>query len=100
MNRPLILRPDAQADVRAIRDELDRIQAGLGQRFFHGLGQLLERIEKTPELYCVVWQDVRAARVKRFRYVIYYVDFADRIEVLAVLHGARDVSAWQSRKTP
>ncbi len=45
-----------------------------------------------PELYGAVWQDVRAARLKKFRHVDYYVAFADRIEVLAVLHGSRDAS--------
>jgi plasmid stabilization system protein ParE len=57
----------------------------------------LERIEFMPEMYAVIWQDVRASRVKRFRHVLYYVAFDDRVEVLAVMHGARDASAWQSR---
>jgi plasmid stabilization system protein ParE len=35
--------------------------------------------------------------VKQFRYVVYYVVFGDRVEVIAVLHGARDPSVWQSR---
>jgi toxin ParE1/3/4 len=50
-----------------------------------------------PEMYGLVWQDVRAARLRKFRHLVYYVVFADRVEVLAVLHGARDASAWQSR---
>jgi len=40
---------------------------------------------------------VRAARLRKFRYVVYYVVFADRVEVLGVLHGSRDGSVWQSR---
>jgi plasmid stabilization system protein ParE len=69
-------------------------------RFVGNLGdalEVLERIESMPEIYGVVWQDVRAARLKRFRHVVYYVVFADRVEVLAVLHGARDAAAWRSR---
>ena len=58
---------------------------------------MLLRIESVPELYGPVWQDVRAARLRIFRYVVYYVVFADRVEVLAVMHGARDASAWKSR---
>jgi plasmid stabilization system protein ParE len=59
--------------------------------------EVLERIEAMPELYGLVWQDVRAARLKKFRQVVYYAVFPDRVEVLAVLHGSRDASAWQSR---
>jgi plasmid stabilization system protein ParE len=45
----------------------------------------------------VVWQDVRAARLRKFRYVVYYVVLTDHVEVLAVLHGSRDESTWKSR---
>jgi plasmid stabilization system protein ParE len=94
---PVILRPEAETDVQAARDELERSQAGLGRRFTARLRELLERIEAMPELYGLVWQDVRAARMRQFRYVVYYVVFANRVEVLAVVHGSRDASAWQSR---
>jgi toxin ParE1/3/4 len=59
--------------------------------------EVLERIELMPELYGAIWQDVRAARLKKLRYVVYYVVFSDRIEVLGVLHSSRDRSIWQSR---
>ena len=98
MSLPVILRPEAEADIRATHDDLERTQAGLGERFAAQVRAVLERVEVLPKLYGVIWQDVRAARVKRFRYVVYYVVFADRVEVLAVLHGARDASAWQTRR--
>lgn len=97
MSLPVILRPAAEADIQLTHDELEQVQAGLGDRFVSRLREVLERIEAMPELYGVVWQDVRAARLRKFRHVLYYVAFADRVEVLAVLHGARDPSAWQSR---
>jgi toxin ParE1/3/4 len=58
---------------------------------------LLDRVETQPEMYGIVWHDVRAARLKRFRYVIYYVALQDKVVVLAVMHGARNTSEWQSR---
>jgi plasmid stabilization system protein ParE len=95
---PVILRPDADTDIQAIHDELEQVQSGLGNRFVARVREILERIESMPELYGVVWQDVRAARLKKFRYLVYVV-FADRVEVLAVMHGSRDAPAWQSRVT-
>jgi plasmid stabilization system protein ParE len=97
VSRPVILRPAADADIQATHDELERSQAGLGGRFVARVREVLERIEALPELYGPVWQDVRAARLKKFRYVVYYVAFPDRVEVLAVMHGSRDATAWQSR---
>ena len=49
--------------------------------------QVMERIESIPELYAIVWRDVRAARLRQFRHVLYYVVHDDRIEVIAILHG-------------
>ncbi len=97
MSLPVILRPAADVDIQATHDELEQVQAGLGDRFVVSVRDVLERIEAMPEVYGLVWQDVRAARLRKFRYVVYYVAFADRLEVLAVLHGSRDPSAWQSR---
>ena len=76
MSLPVILRPAADADIQATYDELEQLQAGLGGRFV---------------------ARVRAARLRIFRHVVYYVIFADRVEVMAVIHGSRDASAWQSR---
>jgi plasmid stabilization system protein ParE len=97
MSLPVILRPAADADIQATHDDLEQSHVGMGGRFVARVREALERIEAMPELYGVVWQDVRAARLKKFRQLVYYVVFADRIEVLAVMHGARDASEWQSR---
>ena len=97
MTLPVILQPAAEADIQATHDALEQVRAGLGGQFAARVREVLERIESMPEMYGVIWQDVRAARLKKFRYLVYYVVFADRVEVLAVLHGSRDASAWQSR---
>jgi len=97
MSLPVILRPAANVDIQVIHDELEVLQAGLGDRFIAQLRDVLERIESMPEMYGLVYQDVRAARLRKFRHLVYYVVFADRVEVLAVIHGSRDTSAWQTR---
>lgn len=97
MTRPLIVRPEAEGDVRAIRQYLESAQPGLGARFSERLREAFERVETMPEMCGRVWNDVRALRVGKFQYVVYYVAFDDRIEVLAVLHGARHESAWRTR---
>ena len=97
MSVPVILRPAAESDIEEAHDEFEQVQPGLGKRFVARVRDALARIEAMPEMYGVVWQDVRAARLRRFRYLVYYVVLADRVEVLAVMHGARDAPAWQSR---
>ncbi len=97
MSLPVVLRPAADADIQTAHDALERGRAGFGARFVARVRQVLERIEAAPEMYGVVWQDVRAVRLKKFRYVVYYIVLADRVDVLAVLHGSQDAAEWQSR---
>lgn len=62
------------------------------------LGEVLVRLEANHHLYGIVWRDVRAARLKRFKYVVYFVVLPpDQVEVLAVLHGHRSVVVWRGR---
>jgi toxin ParE1/3/4 len=97
MSLPVILRPEAAADIQGTHDALEQSRTGLGKQFLARVRKVLEQIESMPHMYGVVWQDVRAVRVKKFRNVVYYVVFADRVVVLAVVHGSRDASTWQSR---
>ena len=97
MSLPVILRPEAEVYVQEARDQLEAVRVGLGTQVLARVRDVLARIEKMPELHGKVWQDVRAARLKQFRYIVYFIVLADRVEVLAVLHGARDPSSWQSR---
>ena len=97
MSLPVFLRHEAEVDVQEARDQLEALRDGLGTQVLARVREVLARIEKMPELHGKVWQDVRAARLKQFRYIVYFIVLADRVEVLAVLHGARDPSSWQSR---
>jgi toxin ParE1/3/4 len=95
---PVILRPEAEADIRVIHSQLEEVRPGLGTTFVDRVREVLERIEKMPELHGAIWEDVRAVRLRKFRYILYYIVGERRLEVLAVLHGARDPAVWHSRK--
>lgn len=97
MSLPVLLRHEASRDVEDTRDYFEHLKVGLGQSFIHRLKESLCQIGAMPELYGIVWRNVRAARLKRSSFVLYYRVHTDRVEVLAVVHSSRDSSAWQSR---
>jgi plasmid stabilization system protein ParE len=97
MSLPIVLRPEASRDAEEARDYLEGQRTDWGQAFLARLNELLARIGALPELYAVLGRNVRAARLRQFPFVVYYRVHADRVEVLAVLHGSRDASAWQAR---
>ena len=97
MTRPLVLRPLAQLDAESSFEEYEGVRIGLGDRFRGRLASCLESIERVPELYGRIWKEVRAVKLKRFRHVVYYIVYDDRVEVFAVIHGAKRTSAWRKR---
>jgi len=94
---PVFFRLDAINDLEAARACYEERQVGLGAEFLDRMDEAVARICATPELFGVVWGNVRAARFRRFSYVVYYRIQSKRIEVLAVMHGRRDAEAWRSR---
>ncbi len=97
MSLPIFLRPEAQVDLLAARDWYERQRAGLGIEFAEAFEEMLARIEILPELYPAVLRNVRRGKLRRFPYVLYYQVLADRIEVIAILHGSRNPQVWQDR---
>ena len=97
MTLPIVVRPEARSDVTEACEWYDGKSSGLGQRFLDELDRMFQRIQSHPLLYEEAMKNVRRARLRRFPYVIYYRVLAERIEVLAVLHGRRDPRVWQRR---
>lgn len=97
MSLPVVLRPEAVQDLEDIKAWYNGRLPGLGDTFARRAAKVLDTIGQLPELYGFVWQDVRAATIKRHPHVVYYRVHADRVEVFAVLHGRQDAAAWQAR---
>jgi plasmid stabilization system protein ParE len=98
MSLPIVLRAEAEHDVRDATDWYDSQRRGLSDGFLAELEHLLKQLSKMPEMYPVVSGTIRAGLLRRYPYVVYHRVLAARIEVLAVLHGSRDTSVWESRK--
>ena len=97
MTRRVVLRHRAQSDLRSAFRWYESQRAGLGDEFLRVVDQKLEAIRSFPEANAVVYRHVRRAVVSRFPYLIFYVAGANRIDVLAVMHHARNPIRWPSR---
>ena len=69
----------------------------LGEAFLAAVGERLESIAAFPNANPVIWREMRRAVVSRFPYLVFYIPKAERIDVLAVLHHARNPADWPSR---
>ena len=62
--------------------------------------EVFARLQRMPESYEEVFQDLRLARVRRFPYIVVYRVDDDQLTVVAVYHTSRDPRGWQGRASP
>jgi toxin ParE1/3/4 len=97
MNLPVTRTAEAREDIIELLRYFDAQDPNLGERFLECLHETCEMIAHMPELGELyrfrnpAMKDARVRLVKKFsNYLIFYRIESDRIEILRVLHGARD----------
>ena len=73
------------------------VQGLVGAAFLLCVEEVIERIGRTPEMYAVVYQDIRRALTRRFPYALYYRVEGNEVVVVGVLHTRRDPREWQAQ---
>ncbi len=98
--KKVVLAPGARAEFEAAAEWYESRAAGLGERFVHFIDEELQRIADAPSGFPVWDADRRFQRVvtRKFPYVVFYRELADRIEIVAIAHGAREPSYWLKRR--
>jgi plasmid stabilization system protein ParE len=89
--------PAVPSDLREAIDYYDEISPLLGDRFRKMVDGSYDLIESHPEMFPLVFDDVRFAKVRRFPYLILFRQRHATIMVLGVFHGASDPERWHAR---
>jgi plasmid stabilization system protein ParE len=71
--------------------------AGLGDSFLAAVDDVTERLREFPESSPRVHPRIRRAIVPGFPYGLFYVNEAQRIRIIAVMHWRQDPADWQAR---
>lgn len=99
--RRVVRRPAAKRDLTGHFVYIGE-EAGLGaaERFMDAARRSFERLRKTPaigspcEFLNPIWAGLRRWPITGFsNYLVFYTYRATRIEIVRVLHGARDIDA-------
>ena len=97
--KPLIFHADAEAELLDAVEYYEARKEGFGADFRREIDAALARIAADPLQFAVSRiKGIRECPVKRFPYVLYYCEFADRIWVAAVAHQKRRPGYWSRRK--
>lgn len=98
MKSHLFVRKAAREDVASAFEWYESRSAGLGHEFARAARVTFAAIERAPEEFPVVLEDIRSARLRRFPYIAYFVVLSRGISVIAVMHARRHPRRWQSRR--
>jgi len=99
--KPIVPRALVASDVEAAVDYYTS-EAGLevALRFIDEIGQAYRAIGSRPATgsprhgHELKLPGLRSRKLKRFPYLVFYVERADHIDVWRVLHAQRDMAAW------
>lgn len=91
------LHPEAAEEFAEQVDYYERLQPGLGGRFYDEVMETLGWIRHHPRLPRV-WRGYRRVNLKVFPFYIAYVVLKERTWVLAVAHARRKPGYWLPRR--
>ena len=98
MNRRLIVRPEAEADILKAALWYEE-EAGLGLELSAEIRAAIDRAVENPLAYLRLRErpHVRRVVIHRFPYRVFYIVRDDAIIVFAVLHTSRHERQWRHR---
>ena len=97
MTYKLIIRPEAELDLKEAHQWYENQLEGLGSDFLQCIDAAFSTILDNPQLYPVIHQKIQRALIRRFPYGIFYIVDDDTIVVIAVFHASRNPEKWQDR---
>ena len=99
MNRPLIVLPEAEEELREAVRWYESRRGGLGLELLGTVERALQRIIEAPEQF-PVWPAAprwRRCLIERFPYSVVFEARPEGIEVIAFAHGKRRPGYWRRR---
>jgi len=97
MKYRVVIRPEAEDDLKKAFSWYENKRQGLGYDFLLQVDAGLRFIERNPKVLSPEYRGARKYLVKRFPYKIIYLLEEEKIIVLAVVHGKRSPSLTKER---
>lgn len=101
MTLPLRISEEAEAELAEAASWYETHRSGLGIDFLAAVDETMTRIAEMPKMGSpvsgVADEAIRRRAVRRFPYHLIYLEFPDRLQILAVAHDHRRPGYWAGR---
>jgi plasmid stabilization system protein ParE len=95
----LVIRPEADEEVREAALWYESRERGLGHEFLRAFRAATAVLRRNPLLYQVVVEQARRVLLRRFPYCVFYEVHGSEVVILACLRESRDPEEWERRIT-
>lgn len=95
--KPSILDNAALIEFEEAVDFYEDAREGLGYEFRDAVLEAIESLSKSPKRCQKFYRDVRRLVLKRFPYLIYFIELDDYIRIVSVFHAKRNPKIWKRR---
>lgn len=94
-----VIRFHPEADFEMMEEAViyETLQNDFGKRFLSEVQNALSHIQINPQLYPVIYRDVRKCMTKTFPFNVLFRITGDRVVILAVMHQRRHPDYWKRR---
>ena len=90
--------PEAKSEFDEAYLWYEHQREGLGTDFVRCVNEVLEIIQRNPEIYAPAENRIRRALVRRFPFGVFYREIPSGIRIIAIFHSKRNPIRWQIRK--
>ncbi len=97
MKYSILIRPEAENDMKEIFTWYENKRDGLGYDFLLQVESGIKFIERNPEICQIEYKGTRKYIIRRFPYKIIYLVEKERIIVLAIIHFKRNPDLTKKR---
>jgi len=97
--KPIVIHRQAKAELAEAVGYYEQRKPGLGQDFLAVVERAVLQIQRNPQLGAPYKSTkFRHCVVRRFPYVVFYVDLDEAMWVIAVAHAKRRPDYWRRRR--
>ena len=90
MKYKVIVRPEAEDDLKEAFSWYEDNRTGLGHDFLMQVDAGINFIKRNPDVHPIEYKGTKKHLIKRFPYKIIYLVEEEKIVILAVTHGKRN----------
>lgn len=97
--KPIIIHSEARAELDQAMGYYEQQKAGLGLDLQAEVERIIGEIQQTPGIGSPYKRtDFRCSLVRRFPYMVYYMELPEVIWIAAIAHGKRRPGYWRKRR--